>query len=50
MIVWITNIWLAPKLLARQMCKQIVRQARYDPYPAPYAMIRVYMGVIFRHV
>ncbi|MCL7713231.1 3-hydroxyacyl-CoA dehydrogenase NAD-binding domain-containing protein [Stenotrophomonas mori] len=36
---WATNTWLARKLLAPQMAKQVARKARKDHYPAPYALI-----------
>ncbi len=36
---WVTNTFLARKLLAPQMAKQVARKARKDQYPAPYALI-----------
>jgi len=36
---WITNTWLARRLLAPQMAKQVARKARKEHYPAPYALI-----------
>ena len=36
---WATNTWLARKLLAPQMAKQVARKAKKDQYPAPYALI-----------
>lgn len=36
---WATNTWLARKILAPQMAKQVARKARKDQYPAPYALI-----------
>ncbi len=39
---WATNTWLARKLLAPQMAKQVARKAKKDHYPAPYALINVW--------
>jgi len=39
---WITNTWLARKLLAPQMAKQVARKARKEHYPAPYALINAW--------
>ncbi|WP_045736677.1 3-hydroxyacyl-CoA dehydrogenase NAD-binding domain-containing protein [Xanthomonas sp. MUS 060] len=39
---WATNTWLARKLLAPQMRKQVARKARKEHYPAPYALIDVW--------
>ena len=39
---WATNTWLARKLLAPQMTKQVARKARKEHYPAPYALINVW--------
>ena len=39
---WITNTWLARKLLAPQMAKQVARKARKEHYPAPYALINTW--------
>jgi len=36
---WATNTWLARRILAPQMVKQVARKARKDQYPAPYALI-----------
>ncbi|MCD9087583.1 3-hydroxyacyl-CoA dehydrogenase NAD-binding domain-containing protein [Stenotrophomonas sp. SY1] len=36
---WATNSWLARKILAPQMAKQVARKAKKDQYPAPYALI-----------
>ena len=36
---WITNTFIARKLLAPQMAKQVARKAKKDHYPAPYALI-----------
>ncbi|MGX9189867.1 3-hydroxyacyl-CoA dehydrogenase NAD-binding domain-containing protein [Stenotrophomonas sp. Ker107b] len=39
---WITNTWLARKVLAPQMAKQVARKARKEHYPAPYALINTW--------
>ena len=39
---WITNTWLARRLLAPQMAKQVARKARKEHYPAPYALINTW--------
>jgi len=39
---WATNTWLARKLLAPQMAKQVARKARKEHYPAPYALINTW--------
>jgi 3-hydroxyacyl-CoA dehydrogenase / enoyl-CoA hydratase / 3-hydroxybutyryl-CoA epimerase len=39
---WATNTWLARRLLAPQMAKQVARKARKDHYPAPYALINTW--------
>jgi len=39
---WATNTWIARKLLAPQMTKQVARKARKEHYPAPYALINVW--------
>jgi len=39
---WATNTWIARKLLAPQMAKQVARKARKEHYPAPYALINVW--------
>ncbi len=36
---WATNTWLARKVLAPQMAKQVARKAKKEHYPAPYALI-----------
>ena len=36
---WATNTFLARKILAPQMVKQVARKAKKDQYPAPYALI-----------
>ncbi len=36
---WATNTWLARKILAPQMAKQVARKARKEHYPAPYLLI-----------
>jgi 3-hydroxyacyl-CoA dehydrogenase/enoyl-CoA hydratase/3-hydroxybutyryl-CoA epimerase len=39
---WATNTWLARRLLAPQMAKQVARKAKKDHYPAPYALINTW--------
>ena len=39
---WVTNTWIARKILAPQMAKQVARKARKEHYPAPYALINVW--------
>ena len=39
---WATNTWLARKILAPQMAKQVARKARKEHYPAPYALINTW--------
>ena len=39
---WATNTWLARKLLAPQMAKQVARKAKKAHYPAPYAAISIW--------
>lgn len=39
---WTTNTWLARRLLAPQMAKQVARKARKEHYPAPYALINTW--------
>ncbi|WP_305805536.1 3-hydroxyacyl-CoA dehydrogenase NAD-binding domain-containing protein [Stenotrophomonas sp. YIM B06876] len=39
---WATNTWIARKILAPQMAKQVARKARKDHYPAPYALINTW--------
>ncbi|ATE72625.1 3-hydroxyacyl-CoA dehydrogenase NAD-binding domain-containing protein [Lysobacter capsici] len=36
---WATNTWLARKILAPMLVKQVARKAKKDHYPAPYALI-----------
>ena len=36
---WATNSWLARRLLAPVLLKQVARKARREHYPAPYALI-----------
>ncbi len=36
---WASNTWLARKILAPQMLKQVGRKARKEHYPAPFALI-----------
>lgn len=36
---WATNTFLARKILAPQMAKQVARKAKKEHYPAPYALI-----------
>ncbi|WP_434026014.1 3-hydroxyacyl-CoA dehydrogenase NAD-binding domain-containing protein [[Pseudomonas] boreopolis] len=36
---WATNTWIARKILAPQMTKQVARKAKKEHYPAPYALI-----------
>ncbi|MEO6138619.1 MAG: enoyl-CoA hydratase-related protein, partial [Luteimonas sp.] len=36
---WATNCWLARRLLAPVLLKQVARKARREHYPAPYALI-----------
>ncbi len=36
---WATNCWLARKILAPQMARQVARKAPKAHYPAPYALI-----------
>ena len=36
---WITNTWLARRILAPQMARQVARKAPRAHYPAPYALI-----------
>ena len=39
MLGWATNTWIARRILAPQMLKQVARKARKEHYPAPYALI-----------
>ncbi|WP_447730631.1 3-hydroxyacyl-CoA dehydrogenase NAD-binding domain-containing protein [Pseudoxanthomonas suwonensis] len=39
---WATNTWLARKILAPQMAKQVARKAKKEHYPAPYALINTW--------
>jgi 3-hydroxyacyl-CoA dehydrogenase/enoyl-CoA hydratase/3-hydroxybutyryl-CoA epimerase len=36
---WATNTWLARRILAPQMARQVARKAKKEHYPAPYALI-----------
>ncbi|ALN90719.1 enoyl-CoA hydratase/isomerase family protein [Lysobacter gummosus] len=36
---WATNTWIARKILAPMLVKQVARKAKKDHYPAPYALI-----------
>jgi 3-hydroxyacyl-CoA dehydrogenase/enoyl-CoA hydratase/3-hydroxybutyryl-CoA epimerase len=36
---WATNCWLARRVLAPVLLKQVARKARREHYPAPYALI-----------
>ena len=36
---WASNTWLARKVLAPQMLKQVARKARKEQYPAPFSLI-----------
>jgi len=38
-IAWISNTWVARKILAPQMLKQVARKAPKAFYPAPYALV-----------
>lgn len=38
-LAWSTNTWLARKVLAPQMVRQVSRKARKEHYPAPYSLI-----------
>ena len=40
---WITNTWLARRVLAPQMTKQVARKAPKAHYPAPYALISTWL-------
>lgn len=39
---WISNTWIARRILAPQMAKQVARKARKEHYPAPYALINTW--------
>lgn len=39
---WSTNTWLARRILAPQMSKQVARKARKEHYPAPYTLINTW--------
>lgn len=39
---WSTNTWLARRILAPQMTKQVARKARKEHYPAPYTLINTW--------
>ncbi|MGO4263172.1 3-hydroxyacyl-CoA dehydrogenase NAD-binding domain-containing protein [Lysobacter sp. TAB13] len=36
---WATNTWIARKILAPMLVKQVARKAKKDHYPAPYVLI-----------
>jgi 3-hydroxyacyl-CoA dehydrogenase/enoyl-CoA hydratase/3-hydroxybutyryl-CoA epimerase len=38
-IAWLSNTWLARKLLSGVLVKQVARKARKEHYPAPYSLI-----------
>ncbi|MEG3192086.1 3-hydroxyacyl-CoA dehydrogenase NAD-binding domain-containing protein [Lysobacter sp. D1-1-M9] len=38
-MAWVSNTWLARRLLAPMLIKQVARKARKAHYPAPYALI-----------
>ncbi|QSX78242.1 3-hydroxyacyl-CoA dehydrogenase NAD-binding domain-containing protein [Agrilutibacter solisilvae] len=38
-MAWGTNTWIARKVLAPMLVKQVARKARREHYPAPYALI-----------
>ncbi|MBD9378352.1 3-hydroxyacyl-CoA dehydrogenase NAD-binding domain-containing protein [Pseudoxanthomonas sp. PXM04] len=40
---WISNTWIARKILAPQMTKQVARKAPRAHYPAPYALINTWL-------
>ncbi|WP_141456370.1 3-hydroxyacyl-CoA dehydrogenase NAD-binding domain-containing protein [Pseudoxanthomonas sp. z9] len=39
---WISNTWIARRILAPQMTKQVARKAPRAHYPAPYALINTW--------
>ena len=39
---WLTNSWLARKILPGMLTKQVARKARKEHYPAPYALINTW--------
>ncbi|MBW3551477.1 MAG: 3-hydroxyacyl-CoA dehydrogenase, partial [Proteobacteria bacterium] len=38
-MAWVSNTWLARRLLAPMLTRQVARKARKTHYPAPYALI-----------
>lgn len=40
---WVSNTWIARKILAPQMTKQVARKAPRAHYPAPYALINTWL-------
>lgn len=38
-MAWLTNTWLARKLLSGVFAKQVARKAKKDHYPAPFSLI-----------
>lgn len=40
---WISNTWIARRILAPQMTKQVARKAPRTHYPAPYALISTWL-------
>ncbi len=40
---WISNTWIARRILAPQMTKQVARKAPRAHYPAPYALINTWL-------
>lgn len=40
---WISNTWIARRILAPQMTKQVARKAPRAHYPAPYALISTWL-------
>ncbi len=41
-LAWVTNTWIARRLLAPAMLKQVARKARKEHYPAPFALIETW--------
>lgn len=39
---WLSNSWLARKILPGMLTKQVARKARKEHYPAPYALINTW--------
>lgn len=42
-IAWLSNTWLARKILSGVLVKQVARKARKDHYPAPYSLISTWL-------